>query len=192
MCPWPFPGGSTSETANFLAHSALHTVLQHYPRRVCTLKCILTCHCLLQTILSKGFMLWKHHPDGQQRSPRIISKTWNFSTHKGWSRCFKAPIGSTIQSRRNARPSAVQHGFHQVVSFGLRPVLFSMNCNISLAIQIQLKTTFMNSVFYMKARKGNGPSSLWCTHWVLASPFSKVEEAIWEELYKCTDLWTDL
>lgn len=168
-----------------------HTVLQRYPRRICTLKCILTCHCPMQTILTKGFTLWKHHPDGQQHSAHMNSETWNYRrTHKGWSLCLKASIGSIIRSRRNPGPSAVQHGFD--MSFGLKPVLFSMNCNISLAIQVQLKTTCMNSAFHMRARRGNGPSSLQCTQGVLASPFTQVEEAIWEQLYKCTDLWTDL
>lgn len=157
----------------------LYTGLQRYPRRSCTLKCIFTCHYPMQTILTKGFMLWKHHPDGQQHSPHIISKTWKYrSTRKGWSLCLKVPIGSMIWSRRNPGPNAVQHGFDQDRSFGLRPVLLSMNCNVSLAIQAKLKTNFMNSAFHMRARRGNGPSSPHCTHWVLASPFTQVEEPI--------------
>lgn len=48
-------------------------------------------------------------------------------------------------------------------SFGLRPALFSMNFNTSLAIQTQLKPTFTNSAFHMRTRRGNGPSSLQCT-----------------------------
>lgn len=53
-------------------------------------------------------------------------------------------------------------------SFGLRPTLFSMNFNTSLAIETQLETTFASSASHMRTKRGNGPSSLQCPHCVTA------------------------
>lgn len=52
---------------------------------------------------------------------------------------FEGLHWSTMLPRRKSGPRAVQHGFDKVLSFGLRPVSFVMNCNISLAIYIQDK-----------------------------------------------------
>lgn len=60
-----------------------YLVLQEHHRKFCIPKYLhmLRCHCPVQGILMKGFILWKHHLDGHKHSLQKISKFGNTGAH---------------------------------------------------------------------------------------------------------------
>lgn len=147
---------------------SLYTVLQHCPGKICILLNAYSC----AIMWCKQFLLWVSCCENTSVAGSNTALT-AFRYH-GTTEEDTKDDGSVLMS-----PLAAQYGPEETQdqvlcsmdltrSFGLRPALFSTNFNTSLAIQTQLKTTLTNSAFHMRTRRGNGPSSLQCTHCVIA------------------------
>lgn len=126
-----------------------YTAFQYYPIWICTLKRILTC----KQFLAKSSCL--------ENTTVMGSKTalTSFQKYVTTEACTKDDHyvfrqHSTVQRKPRAQCWAMWIWPGHVI--WPQPVLFSMSYNNSLAVQIQLKTTFMNLAFHRSARRRNG------------------------------------